>query len=419
MGLRLRPALLQSVPRLVFVCAIAGGAAACSSDTMRFGENPFSNPFASSSRFDPQQTASTTPPVNAAPTSPVTAQPLPPPGQVSSSALPPLAPAASAPATRVAAVPAVTPPLGSAKGWTAQGGSTVTVGAADSVKTLANRYGVPEQAIRSANGLAANAQVSPGSQVVIPIYNASAAAAPTAVATAPSAPPAGKGRMQLVKGAEPAGKASAPAQQVAKPEAVKPASKTAAVPATTAQPAAAKKPEVAKAADAPVKTAKVEVAEPAKSAAKTAATPAAAPAAAPEETTSSIATATKSSAEFRWPAKGRVITGFGNKGGGSNDGINIALPEGTPVKAAEGGVVAYAGNELKGYGNLVLIRHPDGWVTAYAHNGDIKVKRGDTVTRGQTIASSGQSGNVSSPQLHFEIRKGSTPVDPMPHLSGQ
>ncbi|MCP8939343.1 M23 family metallopeptidase [Alsobacter sp. SYSU M60028] len=168
-----------------------------------------------------------------------------------------------------------------------------------------------------------------------------------------------------------------------------------------------------------MKTAKVEVAEPAKSAAKTAATPAAAPAAAPEETTSSIATATKSSAEFRWPAKGRVITGFGNKGGGSNDGINIALPEGTPVKAAEGGVVAYAGNELKGYGNLVLIRHPDGWVTAYAHNGDIKVKRGDTVTRGQTIASSGQSGNVSSPQLHFEIRKGSTPVDPMPHLSGQ
>ena len=122
--------------------------------------------------------------------------------------------------------------------------------------------------------------------------------------------------------------------------------------------------------------------------------------------------------EFRWPAKGRVIAGFGGKGGG-NDGINIALPEGTPVKAAEGGVVAYAGNELKGYGNLVLIRHPDGWVSAYAHNGDLKVKRGEQVARGQTIAISGQSGNVSSPQLHFELRKGSTPVDPMPHLSGQ
>ncbi len=94
------------------------------------------------------------------------------------------------------------------------------------------------------------------------------------------------------------------------------------------------------------------------------------------------------------------------------------MPEGTQVKAAESGVVAYAGSELKGYGNLVLIRHPNGFVTAYAHNGDITVKRGDQVTRGQTIAKSGQSGNVSSPQLHFELRKGSTPVDPTNYLAG-
>jgi murein DD-endopeptidase MepM/ murein hydrolase activator NlpD len=94
------------------------------------------------------------------------------------------------------------------------------------------------------------------------------------------------------------------------------------------------------------------------------------------------------------------------------------VPEGTQVKAAESGVVAYAGSELKGYGNLVLIRHPNGFVTAYAHNGDITVKRGDQVTRGQTIAKSGQSGNVSSPQLHFELRKGSTPVDPTNYLAG-
>ena len=103
---------------------------------------------------------------------------------------------------------------------------------------------------------------------------------------------------------------------------------------------------------------------------------------------------------------------------GGNDGINISVPEGTQVKAAESGVVAYAGSELKGYGNLVLIRHPNGFVTAYAHNGDITVKRGDQVTRGQTIAKSGQSGNVSSPQLHFELRKGSTPVDPTNYLAG-
>jgi murein DD-endopeptidase MepM/ murein hydrolase activator NlpD len=93
------------------------------------------------------------------------------------------------------------------------------------------------------------------------------------------------------------------------------------------------------------------------------------------------------------------------------------VPEGTEVKAAEDGVVAYAGNELKGYGNLVLLRHSDGWMTAYAHNSQLLVKRGDTVKRGQNIARAGQTGGVSSPQVHFEIRKGSTPVDPKQYLA--
>ena len=123
---------------------------------------------------------------------------------------------------------------------------------------------------------------------------------------------------------------------------------------------------------------------------------------------------------FRWPVRGRVITGFGAKtNGAANDGINVAVPEGTSVKAAEDGVVAYAGNELKGYGNLVLVRHSNGFVTAYAHASDIAVKRGDQVKRGQIIARAGQTGSVSSPQLHFEIRKGSTPVDPTQYLSNQ
>ncbi|MCC2098481.1 MAG: LysM peptidoglycan-binding domain-containing M23 family metallopeptidase [Hyphomicrobiales bacterium] len=113
---------------------------------------------------------------------------------------------------------------------------------------------------------------------------------------------------------------------------------------------------------------------------------------------------------FRWPTKGRIIQGFRKNG---NDGINIAVPEGTPVKAAEGGTVAYAGSELKGYGNLVLIRHPNGYVSAYAHNSQLKVKRGDTVRRGQLIAKAGRTGNVSTPQLHFELRKGSKPVNPV------
>lgn len=122
---------------------------------------------------------------------------------------------------------------------------------------------------------------------------------------------------------------------------------------------------------------------------------------------------------FRWPAKGRIIAGFGPKTNGqTNDGINIALPEGTAIKAAQDGVVAYAGNELKGYGNLVLVRHAEGYVTAYAHAKELMVKRGDQIKRGQTIAKVGQTGNVDAPQLHFEIRKGPAPIDPMPLLSG-
>lgn len=125
----------------------------------------------------------------------------------------------------------------------------------------------------------------------------------------------------------------------------------------------------------------------------------------------------RTASKFRWPVKGRVISRFGSKPNGArNDGINIAVPVGTSVKASENGVVAYAGNELKGYGNLVLIRHADNWVTAYAHNSDLLVQRGDRVTRGQIIAKAGQTGSVTSPQLHFEIRRGSEAVDPMSNL---
>jgi murein DD-endopeptidase MepM/ murein hydrolase activator NlpD len=128
-----------------------------------------------------------------------------------------------------------------------------------------------------------------------------------------------------------------------------------------------------------------------------------------------VAEAAGDKPEFRWPARGRVISGFGSKGG-NGDGIAIAVPEGTAVKAAENGVVAYAGEELKGYGKLVLVKHDNGYVSAYAHNGELNVRRGEKVTRGQTIAKSGATGNVTSPQLHFELRKGSTPVDPTKYL---
>ena len=121
---------------------------------------------------------------------------------------------------------------------------------------------------------------------------------------------------------------------------------------------------------------------------------------------------------FRWPVKGRVIAEFGARpDGGHNDGIDVAVPQGTSVQAAENGVVAYAGNELKGYGNLVLIRHANNWVSAYANNEELLVKRGDKVRRGQISAKAGATGAVNQPQVHFELRKGSRPVDPTKYMS--
>lgn len=121
--------------------------------------------------------------------------------------------------------------------------------------------------------------------------------------------------------------------------------------------------------------------------------------------------------KLRWPVKGKVIATFGPRPDGThNDGVNLSVPLGTEVHAAEGGVVAYAGSELKGYGNLILVRHDNGWITAYAHNEEILARRGDKVKRGQIIAKAGKSGQVDQPQVHFELRQGSKPVDPSPFM---
>ncbi len=123
---------------------------------------------------------------------------------------------------------------------------------------------------------------------------------------------------------------------------------------------------------------------------------------------------------FIWPVRGQVVTRFGPTGRGlHNDGINIAAPKGSTVVAAESGVVAYAGNELRGFGNLLLVKHADGWITAYAHNDALLVKRGERIRRGQAIARVGQTGNVSEPQLHFELRRGTRAVDPAEYLDSQ
>lgn len=121
---------------------------------------------------------------------------------------------------------------------------------------------------------------------------------------------------------------------------------------------------------------------------------------------------------FLWPVNGKVVTGYGSQPGGRhNDGINIAAKRGATVVAAESGVVAYAGNELRGFGNLLLIKHADGFMTAYAHNDVLLVERGQKVTKGDAIARVGSSGSVGKPQLHFEIRKGRKAVNPLEHLS--
>ncbi|SEC07721.1 Murein DD-endopeptidase MepM and murein hydrolase activator NlpD, contain LysM domain [Beijerinckia sp. 28-YEA-48] len=306
----------------------------------------------------------------------------------------------AAPAAHVATT--ATAGVRSSGPWTASGGTAITAGQGDTASALSNRYGVPQEALLKVNGLSSASQIQPGTRVVIPIYNLSAqsSSAPAAAAAKPEHKPV----------------------MAAKPEHTPAKVAEAAKPAPTAKPklAEVKKPEPArkpeKVAEKPaeaVKAAKLEAARPTKvDATPTASVP---PAQEAKPTTTASVSSDDGKPEFRWPARGRVIQGF--KAGG-NDGINIAVPEGTAVKAAEGGVVAYAGSELKGYGNLVLIRHPNGFVSAYAHNGQLSVKRGEAVKRGQTIATSGQSGNVSSPQLHFELRKGSTPVDPSGYLAG-
>ena len=315
----------------------------------------------------------------------------------------------------------------------------IIVGTSDTLEVLAHRYHVTPAAILAANGYKGPRTLSPGQSLLIPQPAAVGAAAenpPAAVPVAAAAPVATK----------PVAVAAAPSAavvhvvnhgdtlhsiahryHVSVAELARannldtsaklklgsrlnvPAKVAAAVPvvATTqpvaAAPAAA--PKLASAA-APQQTARLAQASPA------------AEDGAPESTVKA-AEATGALPTFRWPVRGKVIAGYGAKTNGkANDGINLAVPEGTPVKAAEDGVVAYAGNELKGYGNLVLVRHANGYVTAYAHASELLVKRGDSIKRGQVIAKSGQSGEVASPQLHFEIRKGSTPVDPLQFLNG-
>lgn len=545
---------------------------ACSSDVSRF-DDPFGNPFRGSSRFDSTTTGSVRQPAGRdmrkqsyAPvtTGSATTEALSAPNQSMPAASRPLMPAsagvqglnpsakASGFSTGVAAAnyPTLAPvaqrsgtalassAMTGSTGWSAVGGTPITLGQGETVTALSGKYGVPASAILAVNGLSPSSRLNPGQQLMIPAYSGAAQGAAARVAQAQAVAPVMQAkpveRVQEIRrevapiAAEPKVMASEPKVMASERKSVlarpvgpvrqvgatgesdaekraaaklrelngkkpatrdeddedeAPAKKAVSAPKpapaakveetrTRADKAEAEKAridaekqaraEAAKAkadaeklrlaklekakaekADAE-KLAKAEKAAKAEKIAKarksdeevttTASIPAARvperESAAPKlakaeakteakaEAKSEAATETASNDTFRWPAKGRVISGFGSRGSGAqNDGINIALPEGTPVRAAEGGVVVHADDALKGYGKMVLVRHPNGYISVYANNGDLNVKRGETVKRGQVIAHSGASGNVTSPQLHFELRKGSTPVDPTTRLA--
>ena len=456
-------------------------------DSSRFSE-PFNDPFGGSKSVasrpvdqTPTGSIQQEPSYRQASLPTVDSKPLPAPASTVHTASAPTAPAATS------SIPGPLP--GADPHWTTNGGTPIVMAQGETPAIIANRYGVPTDALVKSNGYATAAAVHPGAKLIIPVYRASASGGALAKAApvqtpqqlaggggvsgkvteakaeikTPAAPSMTKAErlaqrqeelkaerekaaaklaerkaaqlqaqdeLKARKAAEQEAKAKKQAELKAKADAEKAAKaqakndslKYAAVRKSTP----GLETTQATSQSAPVQIAKVEQKV-------AAATPAPVVKASNVDTSSTgainpdvlkpnsaTADSQKSASgeekrpEFRWPVRGRIIQGFASGG----DGINIAVPEGTQVKAVEEGEVAFAGSELKGFGNMILIRHPNGYVSAYAHNSQIDVKRGDKVKRGQTIARSGQTGNVGSPQLHFELRKGSTPVDPTTYLAG-
>jgi murein DD-endopeptidase MepM/ murein hydrolase activator NlpD len=327
----------------------------------------------------------------------------------------------------------VPPPAPPPPQWTWEGGKPIVVGRGETLETISRKHGVPVAAIVSANNLSSAAAVHPGQHLVIPRLRSAPAVgyAPPASHIANAGEPRvsapqssevhvvargetlnsiarlyGKHVSELARANHLSTDTRVtlgqriviPGVRVTQRAEAKPA---APAPAPVA-PAPQQTPRDMANAESPHSAFKANPVEPQV-----------------QQNPQKTAEPVGSLPSFRWPVRGRVIATFGPKPSGvQNDGIDVAVPNGTPVKAAEDGTVAYAGNELKGYGNLVLIRHSNGYVTAYAHASEILVKRGDTVKRGQVIAHSGSTGSANAPELHFEIRKGATPVDPAQFLSG-
>lgn len=432
------PVWAKRVVRLAGAVALAGLSAACSADMSRFGPTTTGSTGGSYGASTAQAPA----PVSYGSSSAVQTTQLPPAGGYQSAANGYSSGYSPAPTS----APIHNASYGGASGNSA-GGSQITVRDGQTLYAVARESGVSVNQLVALNGLTPPYSVRPGQVLRLPAGNTSSASAygggSTGIASAPAVAAAARGGAHTVKpgetlyslgrtyGASPAsiaslngysmdhqlrvgdtvrlpgagGAASAPSTRVASLNPNAAVSTPAPGPSTLGQ--------------IPTNAAGTPINAP--SAKSDASAPSVPPSAttAPAAKTAALSnpSASTSGASFRWPVKGRVISKYGEKPNGSrNDGINISVPEGTGVRASENGVVAYSGSELKGYGKLVLIRHDGGWVTAYAHNSDLLVKRGDQVKRGDVIAKAGATGSVTSPQVHFEIRKGAQAVDPMTHL---
>lgn len=347
-----------------------------------------------------------------------------------------------------------------AAGWTATGGTTITLAEGETVYNLSKRYGVPADAIVKVNNLSDARSVRAGQQILIPTY----VYGRSVPVSAPDANSAVRSARASVGGRSDVNLASAPTPNTRPTNSIA-ATRPALVATPTARPQAAATQggrytvqsgdtlsAISRRTGASVASIKrtngltsdvVRIGQsliipgvsgaPAQVAANANVDPMVTSSVTrtpntKSSTSSSVVSIDQGSTasapaatgvgSMRWPARGRVISGFGsNSGGRPNDGIDISVPKGTDIKAAENGVVIYAGDGLKEFGNTVLVRHSDGLVTVYGHLDRVKVERGDQVSRGQTIAASGMTGNARQPQLHFEVRKDTKPVDPVTYLN--
>ncbi|MGP1253109.1 MAG: peptidoglycan DD-metalloendopeptidase family protein [Kiloniellales bacterium] len=270
------------------------------------------------------------------------------------------------------------------------------VKAGETVYGISRTHGVDMSELTRLNGVGAPFEIRVGQRLVLP----EAGVRQIAAAGTPAAPQPLQAPQQVLR--TPPSQPTAPSPTPIPPSSAPPAADLPAAP-TGQPPLPPRRPATAGAQTPPQSPPQAQPPVPA---------PAVQPAP-PPQTAAIPQPPPRAGGRFGWPLRGRILSRYGPQDGGRhNDGINIAAPRGAPIKAAENGVVAYVGSELKGFGKLVLIKHADGWVTAYAHAESVIVRLGETVRRGQTIARVGSSGNVDQPQLHFEIRKGTNAIDP-------